>query len=248
MLSGKTAVVTGSGRGIGKGIALELAKNGAKIVVVDVLEREGSNTVKEIENSGGKAIYLKTDITDEYEVDKMIDSCIKAFGSLDILVNNAGVVSTKGVLDLTTSDFEKVMNVNVKGVFLCSKAALGYMKEKQSGKIISIASVAGKRGGGLMGTSLYSASKGAVIAFTKSIAREAGRYGINVNAITPAMTETDMIKDLDDSMRSEILKSVPLGRPGQPKDIAMAVCFLASGMSDYITGEIMDVDGGLMCD
>ena len=248
MLSGKTVIVTGAGRGIGKGIALEMAARGANIAVVDILEKEGIETVEDIKKIGRKAIYLNINITDDDAVKEMISTCINTFGALDILVNNAGIVSTKGIMDLTSSDYEKVMTVNVKGVFLCSKAAFAHMKEQKSGKIINIASVAGKRGGGLLGTSIYAASKGAVIAFTKSLAREAGMFGINVNAITPAMTQTDMIKELDENTKATILKSVPLGRPGQPKDIAMAVCFLASEMSGYITGEIMDVDGGLMCD
>lgn len=248
MLKGKTAIVTGSGRGIGRAIALNLARYGANIVVNDVNLENAQKVVEEIEAMGGQAITVRADVTEETQVNAMIASCIDRFGRVDILVNNAGIVQTVPVTEITGDDWDRVMKVNLKGVFLCCKAAMPAMMAQHSGKIINIASVAGKRGGGLLGNSAYSASKGGVIAFTKSLAREAGAYGINVNAITPAFTDTDMTKGIDPDKKAFIVKMVPLGRVGQPEDIAGAAVFLASSLSDYMTGEMMDVDGGLMCD
>jgi 3-oxoacyl-[acyl-carrier protein] reductase len=248
MLKGKTAIITGSGRGIGKAIALAMAQQGANIVVNDVNMESAQQVVAEIEAMGRQAIAVKADVTAEDQVEAMIQSCIQRFGKLDILVNNAGIIQTVPVTEIDGKDWDRVMEVNLKGVFLCCKAALQPMKAQRSGKIVNIASVAGKRGGGLLGNSCYSASKGGVIAFTKSIARESGPFGINVNAITPAFTDTDMTRSIDPEKKEIIIKMLPLGRVGQPEDIAGAVCFLSSGMSDYMTGEIMDVDGGLMMD
>lgn len=248
MLKGKTAIITGSGRGIGRAIALAMAAQGANIVVNDVNMESAGEVVAEIEAMGRQAIAVKADVTSEEQIKQMIETCINRFGKLDILVNNAGIIQTVPVTEIDGKDWDRVMEVNLKGVFLCCKAALAPMKAQHGGKIINIASVAGKRGGGLLGNSCYSASKGGVIAFTKSLARESGPFGINVNAITPAFTDTEMTRSIAPDKKEFIIKMLPLGRVGQPSDIAGAVCFLASSMSDYMTGEIMDVDGGLMCD
>ena len=248
MLKGKTAIITGSGRGIGRAIALAMAEQGANIVVNDVNMESAGEVVAEIEAMGRQAIAVKADVTSEEQIKQMIETCINRFGKLDILVNNAGIIQTVPVTEIDGKDWDRVMEVNLKGVFLCCKAALAPMKAQHGGKIINIASVAGKRGGGLLGNSCYSASKGGVIAFTKSLARESGPFGINVNAITPAFTDTEMTRSIAPDKKEFIIKMLPLGRVGQPADIAGAVCFLASSMSDYMTGEIMDVDGGLMCD
>ena len=248
MLKGKTAIITGSGRGIGKAIALAMAQQGANIVIHDVNMESAQEVVAEIEAMGRQAIAVKADVTAEEQVEAMVQACIDRFGKLDILVNNAGIIQTVPVTEINGKDWDRVMEVNLKGVFLCCKAALTPMKAQRSGKIVNIASVAGKRGGGLLGNSCYSASKGGVIAFTKSVARESGPFGINVNAVTPAFTDTEMTRSIDPEKKEFIIKMLPLGRVGQPSDIAGAVCFLASSMSDYMTGEIMDVDGGLMCD
>ena len=248
MLKGKTAIITGSGRGIGRAIALAMAEQGANIVVNDVNMESAGEVVAEIEAMGRQAIAVKADVTSEEQIKEMIETCINRFGKLDILVNNAGIIQTVPVTEIDGKDWDRVMEVNLKGVFLCCKAALAPMKAQHGGKIINIASVAGKRGGGLLGNSCYSASKGGVIAFTKSLARESGPFGINVNAVTPAFTDTEMTRSIAPDKKEFIIKMLPLGRVGQPADIAGAVCFLASSMSDYMTGEIMDVDGGLMCD
>lgn len=248
MLKDKSAVITGAGRGIGQAIALEMARQGADILVNDVNLDNARQVASQIEAIGRRAIAVQADVTAEDQVETMIQSCRECFGKVDILVNNAGIIQTAPVSDIAGADWDRVMAVNLKGVFLCCKATLPLMKEQRSGKIVNIASVAGKRGGGLLGNSCYSASKGGVIAFTKSLAREAGEFGIQVNAVTPAFTDTDMTRGIAPEKKEFILKMLPLGRVGKPADIAGAVCFLASGMADYITGEIMDVDGGLMMD
>lgn len=248
MLAGKVAVVTGAGRGIGRSIALMLAERGADVVISDIQMENALQVVEEIKALGRQSIAIKADVANEEEVENMVKACVDKFGKLDILVNNAGLVSTKSLPETSLEEFDRVISVNLKGVFVCTKAVYPYMVKQKSGKIINIASVAGKRGGGLLGKSAYSAAKGGIIAFTKAIAREGGPNGINVNAICPGMTETEMIKDLTTEQRTAVINSIPLGRPGQTTDIAKAVCFLASGDSDYITGEIMDVDGGIMMD
>lgn len=248
MLKGKTAIITGSGRGIGRAIALAMATQGANIIVNDVNMESAGEVVAEIEAMGRQAMAVKADVTSEEQVLAMVEACISRFGKLDILVNNAGIIQTAPVTEIDGKEWDRVMEVNLKGVFLCCKAALAPMKAQHSGKIVNIASVAGKRGGGLLGNSCYSASKGGVIAFTKSLARESGPFGINVNAVTPAFTDTEMTRSIAPEKKEFIIRMLPLGRVGQPTDIAGAVCFLASSMSDYMTGEIMDVDGGLMCD
>ena len=248
MVTGKVALVTGSGRGIGKAIALTLAKRGADIVINDLDMDNAAHTVEEIKALGRKAIAIKADVSSEVEVEEMIKECINHFGRIDILVNNAGLVSTKLLQDTTVQDWDRIMSINLKGVFLCTKAVYPYMMDQKSGKIINIASVAGKRGGGLFGKSAYSASKGGVISFTKAVAREAGEYGINVNAVTPGFTDTEMVKGMSQDQKENVVNSIPMRRAGKPEDIAKAVCFLASSDSDYISGEIMDVDGGIMMD
>lgn len=248
MLTGKTALVTGAGRGIGRSIALALARQGAKVCVSDVDLTNAAKVACELEALGAQVLVCQTDISDENQVTQMVAQCVDAFGTVDILVNNAGIVYTKPIIETDEAAWDKVVSINLKGVFLCTKAAFPVMMNHQSGKIINIASVAGKRGGGLLGSSSYAASKGGVIAFTKSAAREGGPYGINVNAVAPAFTETDMTKEVAPDKKEAILRMVPLGRAGKPEDVAAAVCFLASAQADYITGEIMDVDGGLMMD
>lgn len=248
MLTDKVAIVTGAGRGIGRTIALTLAKHGANVAVVDVNLGNANGVVREIEALGQKGLALEVDVSDEIKVKTMIDNCIEHFKRVDVLVNNAGVVQTGPLTDISVEAWDKVMSVNLKGVFLCCKAVFPFMMARKSGKIVNIASVAGKRGGGLLGNSCYAASKGGVIALTKGIAREGGPYNINVNAVAPALTETDMTNSLSGQQRDAIVKMMPLGRVGKPEDIAAAVCFLASENAGFITGEIMDVDGGLTMD
>jgi len=248
VLKDKIAIVTGAGQGIGRAIALSLAEHGAHVAVIDINSEAAQRVAAEIQGLGQRAAALTADVADEQQVRAMVDAAVSFFGRIDILVNNAGIVQTGPLTEISAAAWDKVMAVNLKGVFLCCKAVFPIMMAQRSGKIINIASVAGKRGGGLLGNSCYAASKGGVIAFTKALAREGGPYNINVNAVTPALTDTEMTSGLTMEQREAIIKMMPLGRAGRPQDIANAVCFLASDYAAFITGEIMDVDGGLMLD
>jgi 3-oxoacyl-[acyl-carrier protein] reductase len=248
MLKEKVAIVTGAARGLGKAIALGLARRGASVVVVDIDLENAKEVASEIQENGSQAVAVKADVTDQDQVDHIFTTAVNTFGRVDILVNNAAIILTAPLLETTLDQWDRIMAVNARSVFLCSKAALKLMMAQRSGKIINIASVAGKRGGGLLGNSSYAASKGAVIAFTKGVAREGAPYAINVNAITPGYSDIGMTKDLEPEKRQALLAGIPLGRTSKPEDIANAVCFLASDEASFITGEIMDVDGGLMMD
>jgi 3-oxoacyl-[acyl-carrier protein] reductase len=248
MLEGKAAIVTGSGRGIGRAVALALAARGARLVVSDIDAAAAGLVAEEISHQGGTGVAAATDVTREEQVSNLVSTCLASFDTVDILVNNAGIVHTPPLTSISTADWDRVMAVNLKGVFLCCRAVFPVMMRRRGGKIINIASVAGKRGGGLLGNACYAAAKGGVIAFTKSVAREGALFGINVNAVAPGLTDTAMTKGMNPDQKAACLQMIPLGRPGQPEDVAKAVCFLASGESDYLTGEIMDVDGGLMMD
>ena len=248
VLRNKVAIITGGGRGIGRAIALKFAEHGAHCVVADINFENARTVADEINQLGSKALAIKTDVTNENDVESLIKACINSFGKLDVLVNNAGITTPLTLLETSLEEFNRQIKVNLDSVFICTKAAFPLMMSQRSGKIINIASIAGKRGGGILGKSAYAAAKGGVIAFTKAIAREGGPYGINVNAITPGLTATEMTEKFDAEQRKLIIQSIPLGRVGEPDDIAKAAVFLASDYADYITGEIMDVDGGFMMD
>lgn len=240
--------MTGAGRGIGRAIALELARGGTRVVVSDVNLENAQAVAQEVQGLGCESLAIRVDVSSEAEVAQMLREAVERFARVDILVNNAGVVATGPVTEVTAETWDRTLAVNLKGVFLCSKAVFPLMIEQGDGRIINIASVAGKRGGGLLGNSCYAAAKGGTIAFTKSLAREGGPYNIRVNAITPAVIKTDMLESLPEDKLQQIVRSLPLRRIGRPEDVAAAVCFLASDASAFITGEIMDVDGGLMMD
>lgn len=248
MLQNACALVTGAGQGIGKEIALALAREGCAVAVNDLYAERASAVVDAIGAAGGKAVVAEGNVAAGDAVKSMVETTVTQLGKLDILVNNAGMILKTPFWDITEKDWDMIMAVNLKSVFLCCQAAAPYMKAQQSGKIINIASVAGKVGGGLLGNTAYAASKAGVIAVTKGLARELGPYGVNVNAITPALTETDMTKDISPEKRAQIISSIPLGRPGKPEDIANAVLFLASPLASFVNAEIMDVDGGFMRD
>jgi NAD(P)-dependent dehydrogenase (short-subunit alcohol dehydrogenase family) len=247
-LRGKVALVTGAGRGIGFAIAQRLGRDGALVAISDIDAGRAREAADLLSADGIQAIAIGSDVSSESDAIAMVETVQQAFGRLDVLVNNAGVVSTGSILGVSAEEWRRVMSINLDGVFHCVKAALPGMMERRSGRIINIASVAGKRGGGLLGNSCYAASKGGVIALTKGIAREAGPFGITVNAITPALTDTEMTQSLQGEARDRVLADMPLGRAGTPAVIASAVCFLASDGAAFITGEIMDVDGGYMRD
>ena len=239
----KVAIVTGSGQGIGRGIALALAKEGAKIVVTDITDRI-YDVVKEMRTLGIHALAMKADVSSATQVEEMVKNSIEKFGRIDILVNNAGIFPLKPLIEMTEADWDQVLNVNLKGVFNCTKSTIPHMMNRKSGKIINIASIAGVVIG-FSALSHYSASKGGIVGFTRSTALEFAPFGINVNAIAPGSIETPGTKmDMNAESTKQFLQAIPLKRMGQPEDIANAVIFLASDESSYITGQCLVVDGG----
>lgn len=239
-LSGKVAIVTGAARGIGEGIAIELAKSGANVVVSDIIS--GENTVKKIKGLGRKSIYIKTDVSNESDVKNLIDETMKKFGKIDILVNNAGIYRAAPTITVSEEDWEKTIHIDLKGVFLCCREALKHMKRGAS--IINISSIAGISG--FNQSAAYCAAKGGVRMLTKSLAVEFGSKGIRVNSVHPGVIETPMTSGLlkDKKMMNAQIARVPLGRIGKPVDIAGPVVFLASDAASYITGEELVADGG----
>jgi len=247
MLDGKVAIVTGAGRGIGRAIALALAREGADVVVNDVDSRSAEATANEVRAMGRRALSIVADVSNGEEVIKMVETAIKAFGKIDILVNNAGIFSSIPLEDITEENWDKMMKINLKSVFLCSQAVMKPMKRQRSGKIVNIASMAGKVGGIVAGAD-YAASKAGVMCLTKSLAKQLAPYGINVNAVAPAWIETDMMKDWPRETKESILKQIPLGRFGKPEEVAEAVVFLVSDGAGFITGATIDINGGILMD
>jgi len=243
-LKNKVVIVTGSRRGIGRTIALTLAKAGANVVVSDINMNDCNKVVEEIKAINGNALAVKADVSNPEDINQMVNLTTEKFGKVDILVNNAGIFIQKPLKDVSEKDFNKIININLKGVFLCSKAVVPEMIKQGKGKIISITSIAGQVG--FANSSAYCASKGGIINLTRELALELGQYKINVNAIGPGVIETDMTKALleDKATEEAILANIPLGRVGKPEDIANAALFLASDKSDYITGITLFVDGG----
>jgi len=242
-LKEKIALVTGGSRGLGKAIALQLAKDGAQVVVNYATSTDkAEEVVAAIKAEGGKALAMKADVSHLEEVEKMVDTIYEQFGRIDILVNNAGVTRDELLISMEREDWDKVIATNLGGLFNCSKAVAKYMMMQKSGRIINMSSVAGERGG--RGQSNYAASKGAVNAFTRSVAMELARKKVTVNAVAPGVVETEMSSEVIRRAQDIILNSVALKRLGQPEEIAKVVAFLASDDSSYITGEVIRVDGG----
>jgi len=246
--SGKVVLVTGGGRGIGEAIALAFSERKAIVVIFDLLEEEGKSLLQEAKKKGRIIEYYRVDVSKLGEVRGALSDILRKHGKVDVLINNAGIVYTKPFVDCLPEEWERVIAVNLMGVFNTSYVVFPHMLERRYGKIINIASVAGKRGGGIFGNAIYAASKGGVIAFTKALAREGGPYGVNVNAICPGPTETRMLDGFPEDKRKAFVETIPLRRFGKPEDIAFAALFLASDYASFITGEIMDVDGGIMMD
>jgi NAD(P)-dependent dehydrogenase (short-subunit alcohol dehydrogenase family) len=243
-LKDKVAIVTGARRGIGKAIALEMAREGAKVVVSDIELKECEAVCGEIKALGSEAIAVKCDVTKKHEVDGMVEKAVQKFGRLDIMVNNAGVYVAKPFTETAEKDWDFILNVNLKGMFLCASAAAKHMIRQKAGKIISTASIAGKVG--FADSSAYCASKGGIISMTRELAMELAPYNINVNAVAPGVIETNMTKGMleDEKAKQGLLMGIPLRRVGKPEDIAKAVVFLASEESGYVTGHTLVVDGG----
>jgi len=245
MLKGKSAIVTGASRGIGRAIALTLAQNGANVVINYRSNDElADNLVKEIESYGVKAVKVKGDISSFKEAEELINAAIDNFKSIDILVNNAGITKDGLFMRMKEEDFDTVVNTNLKGTFNTSKAIISHMLKARSGRIINISSVVGVIGNG--GQANYAASKAAVIGLTKSIAKEVGSRGITVNAIAPGFIESDMTEVLSDKVKDMMLNSIPLKSFGKGEDVANLALFLASDLASYITGQVIHVDGGMV--
>ena len=244
-LKGKVAIVTGARRGIGKGIALAFAKAGADVVVSDIDLKDCEKVTKEIESLGQQALAVKADVTNYEEVDQMVKSTLKKFSKIDILVNNAGILIYKPFLEITEDVWDKTLDTNLKGYFLCAQRVAKEMIKHKKGKIINIASVAGTVAYPQLAH--YCASKGGIIIFTKVMANELATYKINVNSISPGATETPMTQGMlnDPKTREGFIKNIPWGRIGKPEDIANTAVFLASDDADYLTGVNVVVDGGM---
>ncbi|NPV69851.1 MAG: SDR family oxidoreductase [Firmicutes bacterium] len=246
-LTGKTAVVTGAARGIGRSVCLALGEARANVCPADLSEREVALVAEEVGGRCGVgAVPLEMDVSSVGSVTRGLEKAAGLTGSIDMLVNSAGVISTVPFPDLDEAEWNRVLSINLTGVFHCCRLVLPYMRRSGSGAIVNIASLAGKMGGGGFGTAAYATSKGGVITLTRSLAREAARWGIRVNAVAPGMVETDMVKSFGGKAR--VIEQTPLGRLGHPDEIAAAVLFLASPMSSYITGEVLNVDGGIRMD
>jgi len=242
-LSGKVALVTGSAQGIGKAIALLLAKNGADVVVSDINLEKAQETTNEIQGMGRRSFAIKVNVADLKDVERMVEAIVEQFGRIDILVNNAGITRDRLILRMTEEDWDAVLNVNLKGTFNCTKAVIRHMSKQKSGKIVSIASVSGEMGN--PGQANYAASKAGVIGFTKTIAREFAGRGINVNAIAPGYIQTPMTDAVPEKAKEELKRMIPMERLGRPEDVAQAVLFLVSENSSYITGQVLNVNGGI---
>lgn len=244
MLKNKIALITGAGRGIGRAIAIALAKEGAEVVINYNGSEERAKEVKQtIEEIGGKASMYKCNVSDFAACEAMIKDIIKKYGHLDILVNNAGITKDGLIMKMKEEDFDSVLNVNLKGTFNTIRHSARQMLKQRSGKIINISSVSGILGN--VGQANYAASKAGVIGLTKTMARELGSRGITVNAIAPGFVDTEMTEVLSEEIRENACKQIILGRFGKPEDIANTAVFLASDKADYITGQVISVDGGM---
>ncbi|MDP2730024.1 MAG: 3-oxoacyl-[acyl-carrier-protein] reductase [Dehalococcoidales bacterium] len=243
-LSGRVAIVTGSGRGIGRAIALKLAGLGATVVINDIGDASpAESVVEEIRAMKGQSMVVLADVSSSSDVERMVEETVAAFGKVDILVNNAGITRDHLLMRMSDEDWDKVMSVNLKSVFLCTRAVLNHMIKQRWGRIVSISSIVGVVGNA--GQSNYASAKAAIIGFTKSIAKEVGSRGITVNAIAPGFISTQMTQGLKEDWIQEIQKRIPVGSLGTPQDVANAVAFLASEEARYITGHVLNVDGGM---
>ncbi|HAL62497.1 MAG TPA: beta-ketoacyl-ACP reductase [Chloroflexi bacterium] len=244
-LTGRVALVTGGSRGIGRAIALKLASLGAKVAVnYRTNEAAAQEVIREIASQGGEAIALQGDVKDADQARDLVKNTLEAFGRLDILVNNAGITKDTLLARMKESDWDLVIDTNLKGAYHCTKAALRPMLKQHYGRIVNITSVSGLVG--QIGQANYSASKAGLVGFTKAVAKELGSRNITVNAIAPGYVPTDQTAHLPSELVEAFLKLTPLGRPGTPEEIAHAVAFFASDEASYITGQVLSVDGGMM--
>ncbi len=244
-LTNKVAIVTGSARGIGREMALKLAEVGANVAVNDIpsASKALEGVVKEVESLGRQSMVVVGDVSSSEDVTRMVEAVVAKFGRVDILINNAGITRDGLVLRMSDDDWNTVLNVDLKSVFLCTRTVLRQMLKQRWGRIVSIASIVGIYGNA--GQANYAAAKAGVITFTKSVAKEVASRGITVNAIAPGYIDTKMTQDLDEKQSAELKKRIPMGYVGTPRDVAEAVAFLASEEAKYITGQVLGVDGGM---
>jgi len=246
-LQGRVAIVTGGARGIGRAICFALARRGAKVAVTDIDYSGAERTAEEIRDDDGRALAIQVDVTDRPSVKRAVQEVLEQLGRLDILVNNAGICPLRSFEEISDEEWDRVLSINLKGAFICSQEAIEPMCEQGWGRIINISSVAGKMGGVKVGAH-YAASKGGLVALTFCLARQYAASGITANVIAPATIETDLIRDWSAQAKRDLVAHIPLGRLGQPKDVAAAVVFLASEEAGFITGEVLDVNGGFLMD
>jgi 3-oxoacyl-[acyl-carrier protein] reductase len=246
-LKDRVAIITGGARGIGKAIASAFVRESVKVCLVDVNQGILETTQNEIQKTREEILALTCDITKSADVKAAVNQVQKTWGRIDILVNNAGIIRRGTIETVTEEDWDRVIEVNLKGTFNCCKAVAGIMKQQGYGKIVNVSSIAGKMGD-ITSAPGYGPSKAGVDALTKTLARQLAPYGINVNAVSPHAIETEMSAQWSEERRREIIASIPLGRLGKPEDVAEAVLFLASDDASFITGEILDVNGGALMD
>lgn len=243
---GQVVIVTGSGspKGIGRTIALTFAKQGATVVIADMNEQGVKDTVSVIETEGGKAFGITLNVTQKDSVDNMVEVILKQFGRIDVLVNNAGISQKVTVEDMTLEDMRRIFEVNMYGLFLCTQACMKPMRKAGYGRIVNLSSVSAKRGGGVFGGAHYSASKAAVLAFSKNLSREISTDGVTINSVCPGLINTEIWKSLPKEASDKVIDGIPMGRPGETQEVANAIVFLASKEASYITGEEIDINGG----
>jgi 3-oxoacyl-[acyl-carrier protein] reductase len=243
-LAGKTAIITGGAQGIGRATAHRFAAEGAAVMLADVEAEAGREAVSSIEDAGGTAAFTKTDVTDLDQAEALAEATAEQFGGIDVLVNNAGITRDATLEKMSEEAFDQVVDVNLKGVFNCTKAARPHLAESEAGRVLNAASIVGRYGN--FGQTNYVATKSGVIGMTKTWAREFGRDGITVNAVAPGFIDTDMMESVPETVIDNLTDRTPLGRLGETEEIANAYCFLASDEAAFITGAVVAVDGGLV--
>lgn len=244
LFSGEVAIITGAAQGIGRAIAEEFCREGAKVIIFDLNDEKGKAVEAEINKSGGEAKYIRCDVSKVKEIEKAFKDAADTFGTVNIIVNNAGILHATAVEDITEEEWDRMMAINLKSVFFMAQKALPFFKKNGGGKIVNISSLAGRMGGYANGLG-YSATKAGIIGLTYGLARRLAGYNINVNAIAPGTTETDILKAFSAEKIQELRNSVPIKRLGKPEDIANTAVFLASSKASFITGAVLDVNGGM---